>query len=121
LAYFDQTQLDHYLAGRELLAYTPNTLIDPTALKTYLPKVRQQGYSLDIEEFLPDVCCIGAPIFDAWGGVAASIAISLPTIRYHAHRETLLPKVTQVAQAATRTLKLLGYARPSATPPKALI
>jgi DNA-binding IclR family transcriptional regulator len=121
LAYFDETQLDHYLSGRELPAYTPNTLTNPTALKTYLPKVRQQGFSLDIEEFLPDVCCIGAPIFDAWGGVAASIAISLPTIRYHAHWETLLPKVAQAAKAATRSLKLRGYARPSAAPPKAMI
>lgn len=120
LAYFDETQLERYFSNRDLPAYTPNTLTDLTALKSYLPQVRQQGYSLDFEEYLPDVCCLGVPIFDAWGNVMASIAISLPTTRYHVHWQTLLPKVTQAAQAATRTMKILGYARPSAPQLEAL-
>ena len=110
LAYFDDEQLARYLADRELPAFTPNTLTDPAALNKHLLQIREQGYALDLEEYLPDVHCLGAPIFDATGQITASIAISLPATRYHANEQTLLHKVIQAGQAATRTLRILGYA-----------
>ncbi len=112
LAYLDDAQVDHYLASHELTAYTAHTLTDANTLKNHLTDVRRQGYSLDGEEFLPDVYCIGGPIFDAQGQILASIAIALPGSRYQAHRETLLPKVKEAAAAATRTMRLLGYIGP---------
>jgi DNA-binding IclR family transcriptional regulator len=117
LAYLDTTESDHYLANRALPAYTPKTLIDPTLIKSYLLNVRQQGYSLDEEEFLPDVCCIGAPIFDACQQVIASIAISLPATRYHMPGDNLISAVRHAAQAAARTLAILGYVRPTPAQP----
>ena len=113
LAYLDEVQLDHYFNSRGLPAFTPNTITDIATLKNHLAEIRQHGYSLDLEEFLSDVCCISAPIFDASGQVAASIAISLPSSRYHAHHETLLPRVREGARAATRTLSILGYNGPA--------
>lgn len=115
LAYLDEAQLDHYLTHHELLAYTPHTLTDITILKNHLIEVRRQDYSLDGQEFLPDVYCIGSPIFDAQNQILASIAIALPGHRYQAHGETLLPKVKEAAQAATRTMSLLGYIGPVAS------
>lgn len=112
LAYLDEAQADHYLTGRDLPAYTPKTMTDPALIKQHLAQVRQQGYSLDVEEFLPDVYCIGAPIFDAGQQVVASIAISLPSTRYHTPNN-LVTHVKQLAQAATRTLAISGYLRPS--------
>ena len=111
LAYMDYEQLTRYLTGRELPAFTPHTLTDLAALNEHLLEVRQQGYALDLEEYLPDVHCIGAPIFDAWGQITASIAISLPATRHYASGDTLLHKVVQAGQTATRMLRILGYAR----------
>jgi len=112
LAHLDDAEWDRYFADRALPAFTPNTRTDVALLKEHLAGVRELGYSLDLEEFLPDVCCVGAPIFDAGGRVAASIAISLPRSRYDATRkELLLRPVQQAAAAATRTLRILGYAR----------
>lgn len=113
LAQLDQPQLERYLAEHELTAYTSHTLTDPAGLKVHLSEVRQQGYSLDLEEFLPEVCCIGAPIFDAQEQVIASIAISLPSTRYQVSGHCLLTPVSQAAQAATRTLAILGYVQPA--------
>lgn len=113
LAYLDEPDLNRYLTGRDLPALTVNTLTDPAAITAHLAGVRKQAYSLDLEEFLPDVCCLGAPIFDAQGQITASIAISLPATRYHANGGALVPKVKQAARAATHTLRLLGYARPT--------
>lgn len=112
LAYLDQEQQTYYLTGHELPVFTPNTLTTPAALKEHLSEVTQQGYALDLEEYLPDVHCIGAPIFDATGQITASIAISLPAIRHNANEYTLIHKVIQAGQAATRTLRVLGYVGP---------
>ncbi len=113
LAYFNEAQLDQYLASHELTTYTPNTLTNVAALKAHLAEVRQQGYSLDLEEFLPDVSCISAPIFDAQDQILASIAISLPGNRYAVHRDSLTPRVKEAAKTATRALHILGYAGPT--------
>jgi len=115
LAYLEPAELAHYLADRELPAYTPNTITDPERLIANLIEFREQGYALDLEEYMPDVHCIGAPVFDAQGQIVASLAISLPAIRHHANEQTLLSQVIRVARAATRTLSILGYVRPSNT------
>lgn len=112
LAYLDEGQLDQYLTMHALLAYTSHTLTETHTIKSHLADVRRQGYSVDGEEFLPDVYCIGGPIFDAQGQILASLAIALPASRYRANGETLLPKVTEAAQAGTRTMRLLGYVGP---------
>lgn len=111
LAYLDESQLDNYLIDHGLERYTSNTITSDDLLKKHLMDIRRHGYSLDSEEFLTDVCCIGAPIFDAEGQVIASIAISLPSTRYHSLGDTLIPYVRQSAKAATRTLSILGYIR----------
>lgn len=111
LAYLERPELDRYLAAHHLPAYTPNTLTDVPTLKAHLAQIYRQGYSLDEEEFLPDVYCIGAPVFDACRQIVASIAISLPGSRYHRQHGALLPKVKDAARAATRTMSILGYIR----------
>lgn len=114
LAFLQETQRDHYLASHERLALTHNTLTAPDTLIPCLEMVRRQGYSLDIEECFLDICCIGAPIFDAAGCAAASIAVSLPATRYHIQKEAALANVKKAATAATRAMSILGYTGPAA-------
>lgn len=109
LAHLREQDLDAYLTLHGMEAYTDNTCTDRRTFKRILSDVRRRGYSLDIEEFLPDVCCIGAPIFDAEKHIAASIAISLPRSRYENRHTFLVPKVMRAAAAASRTLRILGY------------
>ena len=112
LAHLPEEALQAYFLTHKMEAFTNNTCTDLNALRALLVRVRATGYSLDIEEFLPDVCCIGAPIFDATGAIAASIAISLPRSRYDVRRHLLIPKVKEAAAAATRTMHILGYMWP---------
>jgi len=113
LAYLDRDELGRYFAGRSLTPFTANTCTEVESLKTLLTEVRRCGYGLDLEEFLPDVCCIGAPIFDAGDDIMAAIAISLPRSRYEARHDTLVSQVKQAAAAATRAMRILGYVRPA--------
>jgi len=112
LAFFREDQIDSYLSTHGMEAYTINTITSTATLKMYLRKVRQQGFSLDLEEYLPDVFCIGAPIFDAGGKILASVAIALPGGRYYPYGNNLIPKIVRTAKDATRTMGILGYCRP---------
>ncbi len=116
LAHLSQEELADYVAGHPLVPFTENTCTDSERLRTILADVQASGYSLDVEEFLPDVCCIGAPIFDARNRIAASIAISLPRNRYDVSAGALIPKVKLAADAATRTMHILGYVWPPPSP-----
>ena len=109
LAYLDDRDVAAYLARFGMPALTSNTIFEETAFMRELAAVRERGYSLDLEEFAPGVCCIGAPIFGATGRVVASLAISLPTSRYHAGSATLAHHVVHIAAAATRALNLWSY------------
>jgi DNA-binding IclR family transcriptional regulator len=113
LAYLDDRAVTAYLDRHGMPVLTTNTICDQTALKAQLAAVRQRGYSLDLEEFAPGVCCIGAPIFGATGRVVASLGISLPASRYHADSTALARHVMTTGAAATRTLALLSYAAPT--------
>lgn len=112
LAYLDERDIDAYLARYGLPALTCNTISDMQILRSDLAAVRRRGYSLDMEEFAPGICCIGAPIFGAAGRVVASLAISLPASRYYAGSAQLCKQVTAAAQAASHTLTLLSYTAP---------
>lgn len=112
LAYFNEDQIDSFLSNHEMKAYTPSTITNVEVLKAHLEKVRRQGFSLDLEEYFPDVFCIGAPIFDAGGKILASVAIALPGNRYYQSGDKLLPKIIRTAKDATRTMRILGYGGP---------
>jgi len=113
LAYFDHNQIEQYFVERPLPAFTPNTITDTKTLLENLAEIKEQGYAMDFEEFMLEVHCIGAPIFDAVGNVFASIAISLPINRANGNQQELISKVKQVADAASRTLTILGYVNPA--------
>jgi DNA-binding IclR family transcriptional regulator len=112
LAYLDGRDVAAYLVRHGMPALTSNTICQPAAFQSELTAVCARGYSLDLEEFAPGVCCIGAPIFGSAGRVVASLGISLPASRYYADSSTLIQQVVSSALAATRTLALLSYLAP---------
>lgn len=116
LAWFNDDAFSRYFARRSLPAFTANTITCPDALRAALAQVRQQGFALDCEEFMPDVHCIGAPIFDARGDITGSIAVSLPVSRINGNQSRLIEQVRHVAGVASRALQILGYAGPAARP-----
>ncbi len=113
LAFLSREQFDQYFFERDLPPYTANTITNLSSLRKALAQVPQQGYALDFEEFMLEVHCISAPVFDAHNQITASITISIPYVRAEKKRKTLLPQVRQVAASATRALGILGYVSPA--------
>ncbi|WP_328304706.1 IclR family transcriptional regulator [Actinomycetospora sp. NBC_00405] len=88
---------------RDLTSFTGTTITSTPAIELELARVRRRGYAVDREEYAEGFCCIGAPIFDPEGRVAASIAISTPARRFETHGDELTGAVRDVATTATRS------------------
>lgn len=84
---------------------TDNTLVDLAALKQELERTMTRGYAIDNEERVAGVFCIGAPIRDHLGRVAAAISVSGPAFRMKkAGANKLGQLVVQAAGEASRRL-----------------
>jgi IclR family acetate operon transcriptional repressor len=94
------------LIDRGLDSYSESTLTDPSELRTELKRVRANGYSVNRNQYRPDVCAIAAPILDADGTPLAAVAISMPASRYDPARLPELGRlVTEtVAEVTARRL-----------------
>jgi DNA-binding IclR family transcriptional regulator len=87
------------LAHAPLVRYTANTLTDPEALEREIRSVRDAGYGLDREEFLPGLLCIAVLVPRPDGGRSnLSVAVQAPVIRMDEHKAPeILPALRRAA------------------------
>ena len=45
-----------------LQSFTPQTVSSKAALRKDIAKVRESGFALDLEEFVPNLCCVAIPV-----------------------------------------------------------
>mgnify|MGYP001826350122 CR=1 FL=1 len=64
LAHFEADELSAFLDSINFRELTPNTIVDRQALKNELIKSKARGYTLNNEEYVEGLTCIGAPIFN---------------------------------------------------------
>ncbi len=108
IAYMTDEELEHYLPGKELKRFTPNTITDQALLKKQLKEIADRGYAIDDEELDLGVRCIGAPIRDYTRRIVGAVSISGPSMRLTKERmeKDLIPMVLKAAEdISTR----LGY------------
>jgi DNA-binding IclR family transcriptional regulator len=114
LASLDDAEARKLVGHRKLAAITPHTITDPAALLASLPKVRRQGYATVVEENIPGVLSVGAPITDRGGNVVAALSTAFP--KYLDADRTLQGVIPVVTAAAARVSRSLG-AGELGTPP----
>lgn len=76
LAFLNPSELDRFLASKELESFTRQTITSPNALKNELEKVKKQGYALDVEETEDGIRCVASPILNHLGKAAAAVGVS---------------------------------------------
>ena len=106
LAYSPEDKVKRIIETAGLPRFTPNTVTDEQELLQTLAKIRRQGYAYDLEEILPDLCCVGAPIYNHTGEVIAAISMSIPAYRF---RRSQTEYREAVIRAANTISKRLGY------------
>jgi DNA-binding IclR family transcriptional regulator len=100
LAFRTPAAIERYLE-RPMERFTPNTLVDPNAVRDRLRDVRRRGYSWAIEEFDAGISSIAAPIADASGEVIAAVHVHGPSYRFPRPDRTAALAQIVVAGAAT--------------------
>lgn len=81
--------------GKVLLAFCPPALRDQlgeawskdehtggdAGLQRELTTIVRQGFAVSLEAWVPDVCCLAAPIHNGRGDVVAAVALAVPSSR----------------------------------------
>ena len=107
LAFLGEAEQDRLLA-QPLQAFTRYTITNPDQLRVELARIRKRGYSVDSQEVVVGVFCIGVPIVDRLSRPVAAISISGPSPK--AAGAAIAPQVELLQDAAETISKQLGYA-----------
>ena len=75
-------EFDKYVQRVELQAFTPQTLTSKAELRREIGRVRENGFALDNEEFVPNLCCVSVPVTQCDGAPVAAISIAMPKMRF---------------------------------------
>lgn len=89
-------------------ALTPNSITDPEKLAAELEQIRQQGYALDLEEGMLELCCVAAPIRDFSGEVIAAMSLSLPSYRFGDVQEKYRDALVKTTEEMSQQLGCVG-------------
>lgn len=100
LAEMKPSQRRRLIGKVPLIRYTERTLTTFDALSAELDKVREQGFGIDNEEFLPGLVCVAVPVPSPGNRVHMAIALQAPTIRMNLDKALdCLPALRRAAQA----------------------
>ena len=96
---------DRYLAAlpHGLVKVTPHSLSTPAELAAQLADIRVRGYSIDEQENIEGVRCVGAPVLDPNGHAQAALVIQAPTVRMPKSRlRTLGERIVRAAKEVSQ-------------------
>jgi len=100
-----------YIMSADLFPLTDKSITDPVKLMEEIDKVRELGYSIDDEEFVPGSVCAAAPIYNAAGHQLCTIsAAKCSASRFAQDKELIL---RELKSAAVKVSIDLGYSRES--------
>lgn len=97
LAWMDEAERERVLGTLTLAPRTERSITDLPSLRAELERTRARGFSVDARENEEHAYCVGAPILDASGGVAAMISLSGPSYRVGERVEELGAEVRRTA------------------------
>lgn len=110
LAAFPEKYLLEYLNEGPLMALTERTITSRIELIKDLTVTRARGYSLDIEENVEDVRCVGAPIYSRSGKVIAGVSISTHAARVDLDKLEYYGAL--IHRTALKISRRMGYSDP---------
>ncbi len=107
LAFLPDARIKEILQGSELIPYTSQTITDRTLMLAELKKIRQQGYSTSIGEWIPEAAGVAAPILRQGGAVVGALSISGPASRFVPER--VAQYAGEVVRAAGQLSQIMGF------------
>lgn len=99
LGYLDDDEIWRRLRSTKIESYTPNTIIDPSALVERVKADREQGFSLVDEELERGLRALAVPLVSHGGAVVGAINLSAHSARTTRNelRDLYLPRLKVAA------------------------
>lgn len=83
LAKLDPVELSNILEKTQVKKHTPNTLSDKEVIRKDIELTRNRGYSINNEEYVEGLICIGAPLMNfRQKAVVGAVSLDFPTSEY---------------------------------------
>jgi len=95
------------VVSEPLTGFTSRTITAPDELKAELARIRRRGYSIDDEELVMGIWCVGMPIVDRTGRAVGAISITGPS--HKSVGPEVQPLVDLLANACNQVSRSLGY------------
>jgi IclR family KDG regulon transcriptional repressor len=106
LAHLSPQELDDVLS-KPLTRYTDKTPTSPDEIRQQLEQIRQQGFSMDDEEFEAGIRAVSAPVYNHEGTMIAAMSIPTPTNRI---TDEIFTQITEdLLEAAQAVSRCMGW------------
>ena len=89
LAAKSREDLDHYLEEHSLLALTSRSTTGAAVLREQLDAVRHERIAVEVEEYMPRLACIAAPVRSARGHTVGAVSISVSADNFASRADSL--------------------------------
>lgn len=107
IAFIPEEEFDQQINAKGFTRHNHKSITSLRKLRRELSQVRELGYALDDEEDEVGLRCVGAPIFNSHGKVAAAISVAGTTTQITPERIHAI--TTEVKRAAEKISLQLGY------------
>ncbi|MCD6346247.1 MAG: IclR family transcriptional regulator, partial [Bacteroidales bacterium] len=108
MAFQPKEVIENYLRTTTFKKYTPHTITDPKEIRENLRRVRERGYSFDIQESNEGVSCVGVPVFCDSDLPLCAISISVPHSKFLKNKNLIIKRMLEVARQISKELKRVG-------------
>lgn len=109
LAFQSEAYIDRFLQERPLVSYTPNSVVDPDALREELAQIRAQRYAVNRGEHYQDVGAIGVPLFVPGSDVEIGMSLAYPQHLMLEGRVQVGELVDMANEIAAEIVSRMGY------------
>jgi len=107
LAFQDEAVLEAYLARGPLPSLTPDTIVDPDALRAEMARIRRRGHAESDGEMTPGARSVGVPVWDGSGRLLAVIVLAAPSFRLQG--QAAVDAVSMLRRSADQLSAALGH------------
>jgi len=105
MAYLPDEQFERLARDRGFTRYNENTKVTRRRIEEDIDQIRRRGYAVEDEEGEIGFRCVGCPIFDSEGRIAAAVSVAGTTSQITSESGALLSeRVKETADAITRCI-----------------
>lgn len=107
LAHLPPETVERYLSRTALVAFTPKTVTDKSAILAILDETRRRGYAVNDQELAINQSNVAAPIFQQGGTLAGALSLTGSNEKVMGEQKDVI--VGSLRRTAAEISKFMGY------------